>query len=262
MAKTTVEKTMISTTGKNQTGFTLLELAVVVAIIFILASSLIVIIPMIEARTAKARAKADIMKLDLALGIYKEAERSLPPDRFALLNISGSETTLFGNPAPSAAEQSNIYMVHYLTTQRSRDGYLELEESEATQLSGTTMTQNVGDSMLIPSGTTANFPAYMLLDPWGNPYVYDNNQGDPDGPTDIDAFNGQPNHNPDFDLYSLGPDGQTAEDNGVDDDGDDPDPPNTLTDASQDPDEILYNGRERKANGDLGDDINNFKTEK
>lgn len=251
---------MTSTTGKNQTGFTLLELSVVVAIIFILASSLIVVIPMIELKAANAKAQADVIKLDLALGIYKEAERALPPDRYALLNVRGTVAQFFSPSPPTLAEQTNIYMLHYLTTSRSRTVYLEIEESEVTN-TGLTMQYNIGSSLLIPRGTTANFPAFMLLDPWSNPYVYDNNRGDSTTIVTTDLFRGAPNHNPDFDLYStgangitaLGVDGSIANGNSVDDDDDG---------TPDDQDEVLYNGREREGNGDLGDDHNNFKTEK
>jgi prepilin-type N-terminal cleavage/methylation domain-containing protein len=271
---------MTSTTGRNQTGFTLLELAVVVAIIFILASSLVVVIPMIELKAAKAKAEADIRRLDLALSIYKEAEGALPPDRFPLLNVGRTASVVtninnfYGSAAavPETHVQGNIYLTHYLTTRRSRDGYIELKANEVNRLSGCSLNVSIGNSLLLPGNATPNVQAFTLVDPWGNPYVYDNNQGDGPNVVAPDAqrlgafFSGAPNHNPDFDLYSMGQKGMTAimpngasgsgNGNGIDDDG---------TNGVDDANEALFNGRERTApppTGDLGDDINNFKTDK
>jgi len=234
-------------------AFTLIEMAVVVAIIFILVGSMIVMVPRIELRAAIRRAQGDILLLEAALGMYEENERTLPPDK---LDSNNS----WQGTAPPAETISNIMMVHYLTTNRSKSGYLELKTDNVERYSDANMDYNQADSMLVqkfssvtrnPSET--NIPVFQMLDPWGNPYVYDNNANDDNASFGID---GRPNQNPDFDLFSRGPNSMTGEDNGVDDDDD------GATDEITGSDERLFNGRERKESGELGDDINNFKTVK
>ncbi|MDP6415261.1 MAG: hypothetical protein QGG54_09615 [Gammaproteobacteria bacterium] len=236
-------------------AFTLIELAVVVAIIFILVGSMVVMVPRIELRAAIARAKGDILLLEAALGLYEENERTLPPDKLDSKNV-------WIGTAPPAETVSNIMMVHYLTTNRSKSGYLELKTDNVERYSDANMDYNQADSMLVQKFSSVtrnpserNIPVFQMLDPWGNPYVYDNNSNDDKTSFGID---GRPNQNPDFDLFSRGPNSMTGEDNGVDDDGD------STTDevSADDSDERLFNGRERKESGELGDDINNFKTAK
>ncbi|MDA1142357.1 MAG: hypothetical protein O3B01_27660, partial [Planctomycetota bacterium] len=244
---------------KSKEAFTLIELAVVVSIIFILVGSMIVMVPRIELRAAIRRAQGDILLLESALALYEENERALPPDKLDTNNV-------WQGSAPDSEQISNIMLVHYLTTNRSKSGYLELKADNVERYADANMDYNQADSMLVQkfSSVTRNpnetgIPVYQMLDPWGNPYVYDNNRGD--NITDFGLggnLTGRPNHNPDFDLFSRGPNSVTAVDNGVDDDDD------LATDEMDgtDSDERLFNGRERKGGGELGDDINNYKTAK
>lgn len=238
---------------KSIKAFTLIEMAVVVSILFILVGSMLVMVPRIELRAAIAKAKGDISMLELALGLYEENERALPPDQL------DSNNSWVGS-APTEEEISNIMMIHYLTTNRSKSGYLELKTDNVERYAGANMDYNQADSMLVQkfssvtrNPTETNIPVFQMLDPWGSPYVYDNNRNDSKTSFGID---GLPNQNADFDLFSRGPNLTTGKDNGVDDDGD------GAIDEVTGTDERLFNGRERKESGELGDDINNFKTAK
>lgn len=236
-------------------GFTLIELALVIALIFILATSLIVTIPMVQRKAAIGQARGDVGRLQMALSLYQENERSLPPDRTTgspdLLNVSPAFSFTPGAGVTNSPElRSNILMVHYLSTRRSRTAFIEFKTNEVAQKG--TMNHNVGDSVLIAGGAVAPFNAFAFFDPWQNPYIYDNNEGDN---TTNTAFEGLPNNNPDFDIYSLGPNRKSALptvvgwQNGFDDDGQ-----NGTDDAA----EVNFNGRERVAGNEVGDDINNF----
>lgn len=246
---------MTLTTGRRPTGFTLIELAVVIAIIFILVGSLVVVIPQIEVKVAVNKAKGDLQRLQLALGLYQESEGTLPPDRIGLFSPALTHTY-----TPQARElQSNILLIHHLTTRRTRRGYLQLKQEEVVQRG--TLSRRVGDSLLVPTSVTTNVPAYAFLDPWRNPYVYDNNLLDGSTPaaSPTTLLEGLPNHSNTFDLYSMGPNQKSAMPtqagwrNGLDDDNDG---------SVDENDEAALNGEERTLDTtQLGDDLNNWQAQ-
>ena len=334
---------MTSTIGNKPRGFTLIELAVVVAIIFFLAGSLVVMIPRIELRAAIKRAEGDIARLEQALALHKEIMGWYPPD--SLAHFSGydlaqgnvnSNLRSPNSPIPwltrtvgavdartypqnasgfTAEEMSNILLVHFLTAGRESTVFLQFAAKELTAVgywnSHSTDTDakrrrqvDPAYSYLSQSDAFEALPpdpleyrrAYMFLDPWGNPYVYDNNVGLPANTLFVDPpydeagpcgtatfrrghckgaggtqpdpnqwFDGAPNNNPNFDLYSYGPNGVTAltsdgSGNGIDDsDGSSTTEP-TGTNYHQDVwDDAFYNGRERTTDVELGDDLNNYR---
>ena len=335
---------MTSTIGNKPRGFTLIELAVVVAIIFFLAGSLVVMIPRIEIRTAIKKAEADIARLEQALALHKEIKGWYPPDSLAhfsgysLSNGNGSQLSNRPNsPIPwltrsdvdndgrtypqkstgfTAEEMSNVLLVHFLTAGRESTVFLQFTAKELTAVgywhsnpSGTTAEQrrqvdpaysylNQSDAFDNPTDTQLR-NAYMFLDPWGNPYVYDNNEGlpantlfsrwdeTPDPPSSAQTlfrrgrwntdntrqrdpnqwFDGEPNNNPNFDLYSYGPNGVTAltsdgSGNGIDDENGSATTEPSATSQHYEYaswDDALYNGRERTTDLDLGDDLNNYR---
>lgn len=260
---------------KSKEAFTLIELAVVVSIIFILVGSMIVMVPRIELRAAIRRAQGDILLLESALALYEENERALPPDKLDPAKTENTwcsitDPTDVSVSAPDDETISNIMLIQYLTTNRSKNGYLSLKEEKVERYGDVNLRFNDIDSMLVQKFSGINrdpanqgIPVYQMVDPWGNPYVYDNNRGD-----NITTFgiDGRPSHNPDFDLFSRGPNSVTGVDNGLSDDEFHLDVSLRDTDVDEtdgtDSDERLFNGRERTASGELGDDINNYKTAK
>ena len=56
----------------SQDGFTLIELLVVMAIVTVLAGSLVVVMPKLRTRAMNNAARSDITHLSLALDMYKE----------------------------------------------------------------------------------------------------------------------------------------------------------------------------------------------
>jgi len=156
------------------------------------------------------------MRLQQALEVYRQEQGCLPPDRPGLLGVEGF-THQYERTTPELL--SNVLLVQYLTTRDARNGYIELEADELTQVG--TLSHQVANSYLLPSRTD-DVPAYAYLDPWGNPYVYDNNERDVATvplPLGTEKLAGPPNRNPDFDLCSSGPDG-TAGGDPCDDIGD------------------------------------------
>jgi len=198
------------------------------------------------------RAKADIARLQQALELYRQQQGCLPPDRPGLVGVKQFTHQYVGS---SPELLSNVLLVQYLTTRDSRQVCIELETGELARVGA--LSHKVANSYLFPP-LDGEVPAYAYLDPWGNPYVYDNNEGDIASlplPRGTEKLAGPPNNNAHFDLYSCGPDGLTAENSGIDGDGDDPARPDDLDPGN---DELLLNGRESSPGGGLGDDISNF----
>ena len=83
MVKTEGGNSMTSGTGSRQKAFTLLEMAVVMAIIFFLVSTLVIMIPRIELRAAARKAEGDIRRLELALNLHFQIKGWYPPDNLA-----------------------------------------------------------------------------------------------------------------------------------------------------------------------------------
>ena len=87
---------------------------------------------------------------------------------------------------------------------------------------------------------------HEIIDPFGNPYVYYNNDADTSNRAASDDTQG---HRPfSYDIFSLGPDGVTAGNDGIDNDADG-------DDETIDAEETLPLGN---LNGTIGDDIHNW----
>lgn len=190
-------------------------------------------------------AKGDIMRICIALERYFSELRALPPDTGYGLDMERSP----GTYDPGALWRYLTKRVYDKRTGRWYGPYLEWQERH-----------------MKPYTDARHGESYYLIDTWGNPYAY---TGDPRRVI----------RNPgSFDVFSAGPDGVTACDNGRDDDGD------GMKDCSRNPmsrapkDNRAYNGLdddgdgviddkdelgpEAVLNGEVGDDINNWCNER
>lgn len=158
-------------------GFTLIELLVVIAIIVVLAGLTIGGMGYVQQKQAREQAKVQIGMLQMALEEYK------------------ADTGQYPGEDPDAQGQVGIQAVHaalFPTLEQQQQGarvYLaDLDPLNDNQgwLGGQ---QRQGAAGL------------QIFDPWGSPYEYRV------GPNAI---------NPDFDLWSRGPDGETVLGGGYD----------------------------------------------
>ena len=170
-------------------GFTIVELLVVISIIlFLLAMMAGVFLRTTKMAKAKA-ANALLQKVAVALSRYQAEWRVLPPD-------SG-----YGLP-----QNGGIVSGKVLYDAGTLWRYLGRELTVNGQTYGP-YTQ-FSDGELVAFTDANGQSAYVVVDPWKHPLGY---VGDPDRVI----------HNRDtFDLFSAGPDGKTACDDGIDNDGD------------------------------------------
>jgi len=200
-------------------GFTLAELMIVVAVMFVLATVITLNLVKATNRAKVSEARTFIGKLELAISMYKMDTGSYPPDEKGSASLRRALDPDENDPIRN--------------TPGWKGPYLEFKDNEVN---------SKGE----------------LLDPWNKGkddrkhiYVY---RAD----LDNDSFTCPPFHNKtSFDIYSKGPDGKSGKDeedgnepedgnycqNGLDDDGD------GIVD------ELSF--REDK-NGYLEDDINNW----
>ncbi len=162
-----------STAWPGRAGFTLMEMLVVISIIVVLAGLTIGGLGFVKDKQAREQAKVQINLLQMALQEYHSDNGFFPEGA----NPSGENAT------------EEIYKALY---PQDRD-----EEVYLTQLNPENDTFGWLKGQTGETGETG----LKIYDPWGNEYRYRAN--DPSaGSSSIAA-------NPDFDLWSAGPDGRT-----------------------------------------------------
>jgi len=203
-------------------GFTIVELLIVMAIIIIISTAAIVNFITAIQKTKRSTAKSFIAKLELAISMYRIDTGLYPPDK---------ESSVSLRKALDPDEDDPI---------RDLPGwngpYLEFREKEVNSLTG------------------------ELLDPWARGredeihiWVYRADE-------DANSSTWPPFHNTaSFDIYSKGYDGKTGTDNKDANEFKDGNYCQNGTDDDNDGivDELNPNGQ-GKANGYLEDDINNW----
>ena len=154
----------------HRAGFTLMELLVVISIIVILSGLTVGGFAFVNQRQAKSQAKIQIGLLQLALEDYKSDNGEYP----------------IGRSSTGTGQTGNIYEALFPSNSNEKVYLAELDPKNDSQgwLGGQT------------SGTQLT-----IYDPWGTEYYYRCN--DPARPTRSYSAN------PDFDLWSAGPDGKT-----------------------------------------------------
>ncbi|GAA5483746.1 type II secretion system protein [Haloferula sargassicola] len=154
-------------------GFTLMELLVVISIIVVLAALTAGGFKVVKEKQRRSQARVQIGLLQMAMEDYATdhgGEYPSYPQQNAKNGTDEIFNALFGDPIK---EDTKVYLS-------------ELDPENDTQdwLAGKKGLENLA-----------------IYDPWGNEYYYRTN--DPENPDQTIAAN------PDFDLWSAGPDGKT-----------------------------------------------------
>ena len=205
-------------------AFTLVELLVVIAVLSILMSLSAGAAIAAKHYANRAKATVGIEHLRTAITTFRHDFGFNPPDHADQLpawrmradgqcqpDAGGAEVVI--DPGDRAGDMedydnSNRILMHFLLTDNGTGGYYELKRKDSMQ-SGRL------DNAYVFDCRTRDL--YLFMDPWGSPYVYDRNW--PEG--DFDAVT---HRRKGFDIYSFGPDGQTAVHHGFPEgDGDEPD---------------------------------------
>jgi prepilin-type N-terminal cleavage/methylation domain-containing protein len=167
----------VQTHRRHAAGFSLMELVVVVAIIVVLAALTLGALNLINAKQARDKAAVQVKLLENALQTYNLENRSYPPST---------------DPDGRKGDEVLYKYLYY-------DGY------EARQNGSPNATIYLVE--LDPQNNTKSGQAWIqgtgaqaqIVDPWGEPYRYRSG----DSPNAL---------NPDFDLWSCGPDKKTNND--------------------------------------------------
>jgi prepilin-type N-terminal cleavage/methylation domain-containing protein len=183
-------------------GFTLVELLIVISIMAILAGILIPSITVVRQQAKIAGAQSLIKRLEAAIVSFESDHGYYPPDAVetgtALYDpvqpdLSSLATT------PITADQVPPQALYYYVT----NGFVGENAPYTTIARG-------AEAYFFDEVFTQRLPA--IVDPWGRPFLYNRKPRGTTGNFKTDSgVKIKPRHNPDsFDLFSVGPDGQTG----------------------------------------------------
>jgi len=158
-------------------AFTLTELLVVLLIMMVLAALALGLSHYMGARTALARAQADIRFISLALEAYKADNGRYPLNP---LTFSTSSTTITYTENAGSNSIVLFRALFFNPRQLGREPYYTFKSDQLEQYS-------------------PNVSLQRVLDPWRRPYNYDS-------ASDLGI-----RRNATFDLWSSGPDGLTSD---------------------------------------------------
>ena len=166
-------------------GFSLVEMLAVITILMILAAIVIAGTGFVKGKQARATAEVQVKLLSGALDQYKLDTGSYPPggtggQRDSKIVYRALYWDSDDNGAGADVDKDQKIYLSELDPQNNKQGWTDGKRAEV-----------------------------ILLDPWGNEYRYRSGKMN-DGTANPNAVN------PDFDLWSAGPDGKTT-------DGDDTD---------------------------------------
>lgn len=175
--------------SKRQQGFTLIELLMVIAVILILAGITFSISRGVQNTQARAKAKAELATISLAIEQFKSRYGDYPwhqggggnsTDNNKMLLYALTGRMVLADPSPA-------------------DNTTEIAAIEITDQAQIDKNPKFLDESKFSTTQTGQFST-NLLDPWGNPYIYWYKWDS--SPEAWDVFG--------FHLYSTGPKGSAA----------------------------------------------------
>jgi len=175
-----------------KTGFSLIELFVVISIIIVLAGLILSTVSYVQKKGERARAEVEIAAISAALESYKADNGIYPgnPDTDALASNSDPAG---GDPTQAAFQNASLYLYKEL----SGDHDANRSVNAADDLSGNGVVPKTyftfKPNMLSPTDQTLN--VQYIRDPFGNSYGYSTFESANPG-----SANG---NNPTFDLWST-----------------------------------------------------------
>ena len=167
---------------REASGFTIMELLVVITIIVILAALILGTVGYVQKKAARSRAEAEIAAMSAACESYKADNGTYP---------SNSDTTQLDartNTSPSAYQSASLYLYESLC------GVTSGARSETPTAKNYF---SFKPNMLSPADQTQNI--VFIRDPFGNSYGYSTAY-------EADVAKGNPpshGYNPTFDLWST-----------------------------------------------------------
>lgn len=188
-------KNLPSLSSRFRRGFTLTELLVVIAIIVILFSLTVGGITFMQKKTALSKCKAQMGMITTALEEYK-----MDFGRYPVANDTGVQGDSGSN---------ELYKALYWDSDNDGSGVGSDTDQRVYLIELDPTSKKQGWS----SATTAT-NANEILDPWGAKYRY-RSGADASGAVNTEC------KNPDFDLWSLGPDGKQGNADGSNKEGQD-----------------------------------------
>jgi general secretion pathway protein G len=194
-------------------GFTLIEMLVVISIIVVLAGLSMVGFRYIQTKQANEKARTQIKLLEVALEDFKSDMGAYP----------ASENSDEGKKPQSRDGSTVLFNALYWDSDFDKEGLTDEQGKTRDE------NQKVYLPLLDPRNPSQGWASSKevtesgsrssnkILDPWGMPYQYRSNKapGSGGGIGQYLATGNSRNKtakNPDFDLWSLGPDGQEGDD--------------------------------------------------
>ena len=178
------------------TGFTLLELLVVIVIIMFLAGITIPIVSSIQTSAKKGVTSAQISQLGLALKQFESDFGVFPPDNYTANPITIGGVSI---PVDSDLDTGSKCLVFFLgskfifTSTSFNDiygPYIEFKRAQLDKVTGVDFADDTGS--LTITGVNGTREVFQYKDPFGSYYSYDSSS-----PSKNTAS---------FDIYSFGPD--------------------------------------------------------
>ncbi len=177
--------------GRGKSGFTLIEIMVVLVIITILVGIVIGASKYAQTKAGTSRAKAEIAAMETALESFKSDNGYYPISTENQNNGTFNSILLYNNLTLGPGNNLTVGPKRYFTFKPNqlRDGH-------------GTITFNI--NCPLPTGVTAVILTNVaIIDPFGTPYNYFNNP----------CGSGGLNNSATFDLWSYGPSGTNGDAN-------------------------------------------------
>jgi type II secretory pathway pseudopilin PulG len=187
--------------NRRYTGFTVIELIVVVGVILILTGLVLSTVGYARKKGARARAETEIVAMSAALESYKADNAVYPrPLPVPNSNTDALDARTMGDPTRASYVVAGLVLYRALSGDRNLDRTVSVAD-ESLDIDGSALSQPLTvlptvyftfkPNMLLPSGGTGTVTA--ILDPFGNSYGY----------STANQYSPSTGYNPTFDLWST-----------------------------------------------------------